>query len=76
MARSPRRPARGLTCHPPIPPGIEGIVRIRELPDDEWCDRWDRIFVADGIKDRLLNALVFDLRQRRLGTAVGLATTG
>ena len=60
----------------PIPPGIEGIVRIRELPDDEWCDRWDRIFVADGIKDRLLNALVFNLRQRRRGTAVGLATHG
>jgi AAA+ superfamily predicted ATPase len=59
-----------------IPPGIEGVVRIRELPDDDWCDRWDRIFVADGVKDRLLNALLFNLRQRRRGTAVGLAIHG
>ncbi len=59
-----------------IPPGIEGIVRIRELPDDDWCDRWDRIFVKDGVKDRLLNALLFNLRQRRPGTAVGLAIHG
>ena len=61
-----------------IPPGVEGIVQIRELPDDDWRDRWDRIFVADGIKDRLLNALLFDLRQRgrRPSSGVGLALHG
>jgi SpoVK/Ycf46/Vps4 family AAA+-type ATPase len=59
-----------------IPPGIEGIVRIRELPDDDWRERWDRIFVADGIKERLLNALLFDLRQRQKASGVGLAIHG
>ena len=28
------------------------------------ADRWDRIFVADGIKERLLNCMFFSLRQR------------
>jgi SpoVK/Ycf46/Vps4 family AAA+-type ATPase len=59
-----------------IPPGIEGIVRIRELPDDSWRERWDRIFVAEGIKERLLNALLFDLRQRQTASGVGLAIHG
>jgi pachytene checkpoint protein 2 len=59
-----------------IPPGIEGIVRLRELPDDDWRDRWDRIFVPDGVKDRLLNALLFDLRQRGRVSDVGLAIHG
>jgi pachytene checkpoint protein 2 len=59
-----------------IPPGIEGILRLRELPDDDWRDRWDRIFVPDGVKDRLLNALLFDLRQRGRVSDVGLAIHG
>jgi pachytene checkpoint protein 2 len=59
-----------------IPPGIEGIVGITELPDDAWVDRWDRIVVADDLKDRLLNYLVFSLRHRgRLG-AVSMPVHG
>ena len=47
-----------------IPPGIEGIVGITELPDADWGDRWDRIIVADDLKERLLNYLVFSLKHR------------
>jgi AAA+ superfamily predicted ATPase len=60
----------------PIPPGIEGIVALTELPDAAWDDRWDRIVVADHLKERLLNYLVFSLRHRgRLG-AVRLPVHG
>ena len=29
-----------------VPPGVEGIVSIQELPDPAWQSRWDRIVVA------------------------------
>lgn len=59
-----------------IPPGVEGIVAIHELPDDSWADRWDRIVVPAGLKDRLLNYMLFSLRHRgRLG-AVALPVHG
>ena len=29
-----------------IPPGIEGIVGITELPDAGWVDRWERIKIG------------------------------
>ena len=48
-----------------IPPGIEGIVGIVELPDQAWRDRWERIFVPDELKNRVLNYMVFSLRHRR-----------
>ena len=47
-----------------VPPGIEGIVGITELPDPAWDDRWNRIFVPADAKDRLLNYLLFSLRHR------------
>ena len=47
-----------------VPPGVEGIVSLHELPDPEWESRWTRIFVAAGIKDRLLNFTLFSLRHR------------
>ena len=47
-----------------IPPGVEGIVGLRELPDDSWDDRWDRIVVPEALKDRLRNYMVFSLRHR------------
>jgi AAA+ superfamily predicted ATPase len=47
-----------------VPPGVEGIVSMQELPDPAWQSRWDRIFVADAIKERLLNLTLFSLRQR------------
>lgn len=60
----------------PIPPGIEGIVSLAELPDDAWADRWDRIIVPDGLKDRLLNYVLFSLRHRARIGAVGLPVHG
>ena len=30
----------------PVPPGVEGMLGIRELPDEAWDDRWSRIVVA------------------------------
>jgi len=60
----------------PIPPGIEGIVGITELPDPAWADRWDRIIVDDTLKERLLNFLVFSLRHRGRIGAVGLPVHG
>jgi AAA+ superfamily predicted ATPase len=60
----------------PIPPGIEGIVAITELPDPGWTDRWDRIVVAEELKERLLNFLVFSLRHRGRVDPVGLPIHG
>jgi AAA+ superfamily predicted ATPase len=59
-----------------IPPGIEGIVGITELPDPAFSDRWDRIIVADALKDRLLNYLVFSLRHRGRLSAVAMPVHG
>ena len=60
----------------PVPPGIEGIVSLTELPDPAWQDRWDRIFVAAELKDRLLNYLLFSLRHRSRVSGVGLPVHG
>ncbi len=59
-----------------IPPGIEGIVGITELPDPAFADRWDRIIVADALKERLLNYLVFSLRHRGRLSAVAMPVHG
>jgi SpoVK/Ycf46/Vps4 family AAA+-type ATPase len=59
-----------------VPPGVEGIVRLTELPDVDWRDRWERIFVPAGVKERLLNYLLFDLKQRAASSSVGLAIHG
>jgi pachytene checkpoint protein 2 len=59
-----------------IPPGIEGIVGITELPDPAWADRWDRIVVPDDLKERLLNYLVFSLRHRGRLSAVSMPVHG
>lgn len=60
----------------PVPPGVEGIVAVTELPDPTWPDRWDRIIVAEDLKDRLLNYLVFSLRHRGRVDPVGLPVHG
>lgn len=54
-----------------LPPGVEGLVSITELPDPAWEARWSRIFVAGGQKDRLLNYLLFSLRHRARFSASG-----
>jgi SpoVK/Ycf46/Vps4 family AAA+-type ATPase len=59
-----------------VPPGIEGIVAITELPDPAFADRWDRIIVDPNLKDRLLNFLVFSLRHRAGVQPVGLPLHG
>lgn len=59
-----------------VPPGIEGIVALYELPDAGWTDRWDRIFVPEAMKDRLLNYLLFSLRHRARISTVGLPAHG
>jgi len=59
-----------------VPPGVEGIVGITELPDPAWRDRWSRIFLEPGIKDRLLNFLLFSLRNRARLSPVGLPVHG
>jgi SpoVK/Ycf46/Vps4 family AAA+-type ATPase len=59
-----------------IPPGIEGIVGITELPDPAFADRWDRIIVPEDLKERLLNYMVFSLRHRGRLRAVALPVHG
>ncbi|HXG40255.1 MAG TPA: AAA family ATPase [Candidatus Limnocylindrales bacterium] len=59
-----------------VPPGVEGIVRLTELPDPAWRDRWERIVLAPGVKERLLNFLVFALRHRAGLSPVGLPVHG
>jgi AAA+ superfamily predicted ATPase len=59
-----------------VPPGVEGIVGITELPDEAWTDRWDRILLPEGQKDRLLNHLLFSLRHRGRVSQVGLPVHG
>ena len=59
-----------------VPPGIEGIVSITELPDPDWQERWDRIFVAPELKERLLSYVLFTLTQRKRISGVGLPIHG
>lgn len=59
-----------------VPPGVEGIAGITELPDEGWQDRWDRIIVPASLKDRLLNYLLFSLRHRAGLSTVGLPIHG
>jgi SpoVK/Ycf46/Vps4 family AAA+-type ATPase len=63
---------------PPItlPPGIEGLASLTELPDKDWTDRWDRIVVPAVQKDRLLNYVLFSLRHRGRVSQVGLPIHG
>jgi AAA+ superfamily predicted ATPase len=59
-----------------VPPGVEGIVGLSELPDPTWGDRWDRIIVHDDLKDRLLNYMLFSLRHRANLSAVAMPVHG
>jgi AAA+ superfamily predicted ATPase len=59
-----------------IPPGVEGIVAMYELPDPAWESRWTRIVVPDDIKDRLLNFTLFSLKHRARMDAVRLPVHG
>lgn len=59
-----------------MPPGVEGIVSLHELPDPAWEDRWSRIIVAAELKERLLNYVLFSLRHRGRLAPVGLPLHG
>jgi SpoVK/Ycf46/Vps4 family AAA+-type ATPase len=59
-----------------VPPGVEGIVAITELPDPAWQDRWDRIVIDPKVKDRLLNLMLFSLTHRGRLSAVGMPLHG
>jgi AAA+ superfamily predicted ATPase len=59
-----------------VPPGVEGIVAMHELPDPSWESRWTRIVVPDEIKERLLNFTLFSLKHRARMDAVRLPIHG
>ncbi|TMB71673.1 MAG: AAA family ATPase [Chloroflexi bacterium] len=59
-----------------VPPGVEGFLSLVELPDDAWRSRWDRIVTPDGLKERLLNFVLFSLRHRARLDPVGLPVHG
>lgn len=59
-----------------VPPGVEGIAGLTELPDADWQDRWDRIFIPPAQKDRLLDYVLFSLRHRGRVSQVGLPIHG
>jgi AAA+ superfamily predicted ATPase len=59
-----------------VPPGVEGLAGITELPDADWTDRWDRIVVPADLKERLLNYMLFSLRHRGRVSAVGMPIHG
>src|SRR3989454_12407848 len=59
-----------------VPPGVEGIVAIHELPDPAWESRWTRIVVPEDVKERLLNFTLFSLRHRAGTDAVRLPVHG
>ncbi|MDH4142547.1 MAG: AAA family ATPase [Chloroflexota bacterium] len=59
-----------------VPPGVEGLASLTELPDATWLDRWDRIFLPVAQKDRLLDYVLFSLRHRGRVSQVGLPIHG
>lgn len=59
-----------------VPPGVEGLAGLTELPDDSWADRWDRIVLPAEQKARLLNYVLFSLRHRGRVSQVGLPIHG
>jgi pachytene checkpoint protein 2 len=59
-----------------VPPGVEGIASLTELPDAAWLDRWDRIFLPQPQKERLLDYVLFSLRNRGRVSQVGLPIHG
>lgn len=59
-----------------VPPGVEGLAGLTELPDVAWADRWDRIVLPAGQKDRLLNYVLFSLKHRGRVSQVGLPIHG
>lgn len=59
-----------------LPPGVEGVVALTELPDDAWESRWTAILAPAGVKERVLNFAIFALRHRASLDAVRLPVHG
>ncbi len=59
-----------------VPPGVEGVVSLVELPDPAWESRWTRIVTPAGLKERLLNFTLFSLKHRGRLDAVRLPIHG
>jgi AAA+ superfamily predicted ATPase len=60
----------------PVPPGVQGLAGLTQLPDPDWVDRWERILVNPVLKSRLLNYLLFSLRHRGRISTVALPIHG
>ena len=56
--------------------GEYGILRVQELPDPGWDERWDGIVVPDEVKERLLNYALFLQLGRGQTTQVRLPIHG
>lgn len=56
----------------PSPAGATGVAGVWRLPDPVWDDRWDHIYVADDVKERLLNYALFVLRDSAGSSSVRL----
>ncbi|HEY7701464.1 MAG TPA: AAA family ATPase [Candidatus Limnocylindrales bacterium] len=59
-----------------IPPGVEGIAGLTQLPDPAWAERWDRIILPAEQKERLLHYVLFSLRHRGRVGGVGVPIHG
>ena len=59
-----------------VPPGVEGIAGLTQLPDPAWAERWDHIIVPAEQKDRLLNYVLFSLHHRGRVGGVGVPIHG
>ncbi|HEX7347452.1 MAG TPA: AAA family ATPase [Candidatus Limnocylindrales bacterium] len=59
-----------------VPPGVEGIAGLAQLPDPDWAERWDRIVLPAAQKDRLLHYVLFSLRHRGRVGGVGVPIHG
>jgi SpoVK/Ycf46/Vps4 family AAA+-type ATPase len=54
----------------------DGLAALRTLPHSPWQERWDRIVVEPGVKQRLLNYALFSLGARAGLSTVGLPSHG
>lgn len=59
-----------------LPPGTEGLTSLWELPAEGWEDRWGRIIVDHGLKERLRNFGTFFFGARHRYSSVGLPVHG
>lgn len=53
-----------------LPAGATGLAQLWKLPDPDWDDRWESIFVPQPLKDQLRNYVVFSLHEAGGRTSV------